>query len=139
MRKVKKKTNPSKGRVKNATPNELDGIKFKSKLERYTYEQLLKNNIKAEYEKEKITLVESFKFKNQTIRAVTYNPDFVGDNFIIECKGYFTEVARLKWKLFLQWLSKNKPDYDVYMPMSIKQVNEVINTIKQTINGNNSE
>jgi hypothetical protein len=130
----KKKTNPSRGRVKNATKNIYKGIEFKSKLERYCYEQLTKNDIKAEYEKEKITLIEPFKYKGKSIRATTYNPDFIGDNFIIECKGYFTEVARLKWKLFLRWMNENRPDYDVYMPKSIKQVDEVVNEIKNKLN-----
>lgn len=134
MKKSKKKTNPSKGRVKNATKNTVDGIDFKSKLESYCYKKLKEANIEAEYEIEKITLVEPFRFKGKAIRAVTYNPDFTGDKFIIECKGYFTEVARLKWKLFLQWMNENKPDYDVYMPMSIKQVDEVVNEIKNKLN-----
>lgn len=129
---MKKKKNNS--RVKNATPNTYKGIEFKSKLERYCYEQLIKNNIPVEYESEKITLLESFKYNGETIRGITYKPDFVGKNFIIECKGYFTEVARLKWKLFLNYMLKNRPDWKVYIPMGIKQIDKVVNEIKQTQN-----
>ena len=32
-----KKSIAQKGKVRNATPNEYDGIKFRSKLETYTY------------------------------------------------------------------------------------------------------
>lgn len=44
----KKKTTNQK--VKNATPNVYDGIKFKSILETYVYKQLKAHNLKAEYE-----------------------------------------------------------------------------------------
>ena len=46
MRKQTKKK--SEGRVKNATPNIVDGIKFRSKLESYTYKKLKETNIYAE-------------------------------------------------------------------------------------------
>ena len=37
-------------KVRNATPNEYDGIKFRSKLETYTYKKLKEANIMADYE-----------------------------------------------------------------------------------------
>lgn len=40
----------SKSKVKNATPNIYDGIKFRSKLETYTYKKLKEANIEAGYE-----------------------------------------------------------------------------------------
>ena len=54
------------------------------------------------------------------MRATTYNPDFTGNEFIIECKGFFTDVAKLKWKLFLRWMNENRPNCDVYMPKNQK-------------------
>jgi hypothetical protein len=126
----KKQQKRKEGRVKNATKNTYKGIEFKSRLETYCYKQLIENNIEAEYEKEKIILIEPFRFKGKAIRKTTYTPDFTGKDFIIECKGYFTEVAKLKWKLFLRWLNDNNLEhYDIYLPRNQKQVDEVIEQI----------
>jgi hypothetical protein len=81
----------SEGRVKNATKNVLDGIEFKSKLETYCYQQLQKHNIKAEYEGVRYEILPSFTYQGEVIRRMSYTPDFVGDGFIIECKGLIGE------------------------------------------------
>lgn len=86
QRKTRKKKITNK-KVKNATPNIYDGIKFRSQLETYVYKQLKAHNLKAEYEPIKFELIPSFVFCGKKIRAMTYTPDFVGDNFIIEAKG----------------------------------------------------
>lgn len=53
MKKQKKQ-----GRVRNATPNEYDGIKFRSKLETYTYKKLKESKIKCEYETHRYELLQ---------------------------------------------------------------------------------
>jgi hypothetical protein len=65
-------------KVRNATPVTLDGINFRSKLERYCYEQLKLYNIECEYEKYSYTLLPAFKYNDENVRAITYKPDFVG-------------------------------------------------------------
>ncbi len=42
----------------------IDGIKFDSNLESFMYTLLRDNKIKADYEGEKFTLIESFKFSS---------------------------------------------------------------------------
>ena len=81
----------SKGRVKNATINKYDNIEFKSKLETYCYQQLKKYNIKADYESVRFEILPSFTYLGEVIRRMSYTPDFVGDGFIIECKGLIGE------------------------------------------------
>ena len=76
MKKQRKKK--SNGLVKNATPNEFDGIRFRSKLETYTYKKLKEAKIDAEYEKHKFELLPAFNFHGEKVRAITYLPDFVG-------------------------------------------------------------
>ena len=83
---VRKRTK-KEGKVKNATPTQLDGIKFRSKLEAYTYKKLKEANIKAEYEPIHFELIPKFEYQGEKVRAMTYLPDFVGKDFIIECKG----------------------------------------------------
>ena len=66
VRKRRRKPTTSKGRVKNATPLEVNGIQFKSKLEAYCYEQLTKAGIPFKYEIERFTLVDPFIFTNDS-------------------------------------------------------------------------
>lgn len=95
---IRTKRKKSEGRVKNATPNICDGIEFKSKLETYCYQQLKKHNIQAEYEGIRFEILPSFTYQGEVIRRMSYTPDFVGDGFIIECKGMLGES--LKNKIF---------------------------------------
>lgn len=118
-------------KVRNATPIEIDGIKFKSKLEGYVYKKLKEYNIFAEYEPIKFILIPSFYFLGKKIRPITYTPDFVGNNFIIEAKGRPNETFPLKWKLFLYKLYyenlTNK--YQLFIVHNHKEVDECINKI----------
>lgn len=75
------------GKVKNATPTQYDGIKFRSKLEAYTYKKLKEAKVYAEYEPTHFELIPKFEYQGEKVRAMTYLPDFVGKDFIIECKG----------------------------------------------------
>lgn len=122
---------PTNKKVKNATEVIYDGIKFRSKLEVYTYKKLKEYKIKAEYETLKLELIQPFEYKGVKVRKMTYTPDFVSDNFIIECKGRPNDVWPIKYKLFLNYLYRNNLDYDVYIPHNHKEVDEVIEQIRE--------
>lgn len=124
MRQIKRK----KGKVKNATPNIYDGIKFRSKLETYTYKKLKEANIYSEYEQHRYELLPAFTFQGSKIRAITYLPDFVGDNFIIECKGFPNEAWPLREKLFKYYLRDTK--YKFYIVHTQKEVDKLISELK---------
>ena len=128
------KNQVKKGKVKNATPTQLDGIKFRSKLEAYTYKKLKEANIYAEYEQYRYMLLPSFIFENKTVRAITYLPDFVGSNFIIECKGFPNESWPLREKLFKYYLTNNMPNYSFYLVRNQRQVDELIKKLKDENN-----
>jgi hypothetical protein len=130
MKNTKRKKSPNK-KIKNATENIYDGIKFKSKLETYVYKQLKVNRIKAEYEPTKFELIPSFVFCGKKIRPMTYTPDFVGDNFIIEAKGMPNDVFPYKWKLFMWYLlNKNLAEkYKLYIVHNQKETDACINEI----------
>lgn len=120
-------------KVKNATETMSNDIKFRSKLEAFTYNQLLKENIPVKYEKYRFTLLPSFKFGDTTNRAITYTPDFVGENFIIECKGFPNDAFPLKWKLFQYWLSYVEPNTKLYLVHTQKEVLSLIPQLKQQL------
>lgn len=129
-----RKRTKKEGKVKNAQPNIYDGIRFRSKLETYTYKKLKEAKINAEYEQHRYTLLPSFKFNNKTVRAITYLPDFVGKDFIIECKGFPNEAWPLREKLFKFYLANCLPNVNFYLVRNQKQVDELIDKLK---NGRN--
>lgn len=124
---MKKRQKTNRG----GTKIEYNGIKFRSKLEAYCYKKLKEANIYAEYEQRRYTLLPSFKFDNKTIRAITYLPDFVGKNFVIECKGYANESFPLREKLFKYYLTKNEPHMQYFLVKTQKQIDALIDKLKQ--------
>ena len=97
-------------KVKNATVNVYEGIKFRSKLETYTYTKLKQAGIQnIEYEQNRYELLPKFQYNEENIRAMTYTPDFViNGNIIIECKGQPNDAFPLRWKLFKHYLYSTK-------------------------------
>ena len=124
-----------------------DGITFASGLERYMYMALKKAKIKAEYEGDTFVLIPGFHFPNTSlerqrngrggftnrggrkIQAITYTPDFVGADFIIECKGRANEVFPMRWKLFKKYLVDNNLNHKIYKPQNQQECDIVINNI----------
>ena len=127
----------------------FDGINFASGLERYTYMALKKAKLFEGYENEVFQLVEGFDFTNQAyekqangkgeyinrgqkkILGIKYTPDFVGKDYIIECKGRANESFPLRWKLFKLWLTKNKIGKTLYKPQNQKEVDRTVMLIKE--------
>ena len=126
-----------------------DGIKFASGLERYTYMALKKNKLYEGYESETFQIIESFNFPNisyekqanskgeyinrgsKKILGIKYTPDFIGKDYIIECKGRPNESFPLRWKLFKLWLTKNNIGKILYKPQNQKEVDRTIALIKE--------
>ena len=135
-------------------PTEVDGIKFRSKLEAFTHRKLKENNILNEYESEKYVLLEGFYYTSDTheqstkgyinrgkekVRAITYTPDFLcpNRNWIIECKGFANDRFPLKWKMFKNLLRETNPECKLFVPKNQKQVLETIEIIKNLWNESN--
>ena len=125
-----------------------DGINFASGLERYTYMALKNNKLFEGYENEVFQLVENFNFRNETyekqangkgeyinrgqkkVLGIKYTPDFVGKDYIIECKGRANESFPIRWKLFKLWLTKNNIGKTLYKPQNQKEVDQTMILIK---------
>ena len=124
-----------------------DGINFASGLERYTYMALKKNKLFEGYENEVFQLVEGFNFDNESfekqangkgeytnrgqkkILGIKYTPDFIGKDYIIECKGRANESFPLRWKLFKRWCVKNEDTRPLYKPQNQKDIAIMIKII----------
>ena len=118
------------GKVRNATPTSVDGIKFKSKLEAYCYIKLKEAKINATYESKRYVLIPNFNYNGEKIRAMTYLPDFVAKDFIIECKGLVTDSFPLRFKVFKYTLYKDKNNIKIYLVRNHKQIDDMILDIK---------
>ena len=140
------------GKVRNATISTVDGINFKSKLEAYCYKRLKEEHIQVDYEKYIFVLQPAFECKSESIepnkrtkkfekatkkiRPITYTPDFVSieGNWIIECKGFPNDLFPLKWKIFKWYLTQQNINTILFLPRNMKQVDEVIELIKNSEN-----
>lgn len=156
-----KKIRGKNKKIKNAKSLELDnGLKFRSKLELFTYQKLLENKIKDfKYEEEKFVLNDGFEFNNESyesyerkldngkvkqfgdvdhkIRPITYLPDFTHINhssktgWILEVKGYANDTFPLKWKMFKKWLHDNNYNLTLFKPNNQQNVLKCIQIIKE--------
>lgn len=147
----------SESKVRNATKVSAYGITFDSKLELYTYEALMKAGIPAEYQPKHFEVFPAFEFQgamkfdgdwvvkkgkrkkvhsttlgtfksDPKVKAITYTPDFIGDTFIIECKGHPNESFPLRCKLFKYTVKDSGLKY--YIVKNQKQVDAMIKQIK---------
>mgnify|MGYP000867866244 CR=1 FL=1 len=134
-----------------ASKTGVDAVKFQIFK---TAELMVNNTPKAEYQKNTTKLDESFndmiaklefpfesyercgnskgEYKNRgnkKILNIKYTPDFVGDNFIIECKGRANESFPIRWKLFKAYVHKHLPNITLYKPQNQKECEETVNLI----------
>ena len=136
-----------RSKVRNAKKSSYKGLDFKSNLELHCYKKLEEAKVPVKYEEKTFTIFPAMVYpqacyegttkklynKGSKIRPITYTPDFVDPNgkFIIETKGYANESFPLRWKLFKKHLKDNNHHYVLFMPRNKKQVNEVVELIKQ--------
>jgi len=140
-----------KRKVRNTTKSKTtllyDNIQFRSSLEVYCYQQLKKHDLEANYETLVIELIPKFTFTGKCLessktglkldssacRPMTYTPDFVGNGWIIECKGFRgMDTWQIKRKLIKYYLKDSGIDY--YIPSNKKQIDETIKIIKENDN-----
>jgi|TARA_Y100000389_G_scaffold5902_1_gene5670 hypothetical protein len=146
---MRKKRSKKRGPVV-AKKVSYDGHNFASGLERYMYIALKKAKIRAKYEGETFVLMNGFHFENESyekqangkgefinrgskrILPIKYTPDFIGEDFIIECKGRANESFPMRWKLFKLLVSQQFPNYTLYKPQNQKECDRVVEIIKSS-------
>ena len=68
--------------------------------------------------------------RSKKVLPIKYTPDFIGDSFIIECKGRANESFPIRWKMFKKYVKANLKCVTLYKPQNQKECDEVINLIK---------
>lgn len=127
------------------------GVTYKSSLELSMGVLLTEAGINFEYEPKRLELVEGFDFPFKSFErqsngkgdmvnrgekkliGITYTPDFVGEDFIIETKGYANESFPLRYKLFKKWLADQAYDpnkFAIYKPQKVSECEQVIKLIQ---------
>jgi len=127
----------------------VDGINFASGLEKYMYLALKEANIPADYEGKTFIVMEGIDFittsyercangkgefkdrGNKKILPIKYTPDFIGEGFIIECKGRANESFPLRWKLFKKVVNNEQPRVILYKPQNHKECDETVKLIQR--------
>lgn len=117
----------TKGKIKSAKVS-ADGYTFDSKLEYHFYHKCKQLGIKVAVKPETFTVLDKFKFHAETVRAITYTPDFYlpEHNVIIETKGFPNDSFPMRLKLFKKHLVdtgrtetykqlKNQKEIDTYL------------------------
>ena len=125
----------------------VDNITFASGLEKYMYEALKNANIEAKYEGKTYELISGFNFDNisyercangkgdfkdrgnKKILPITYTPDFIGEGFVIECKGRANESFPIRWKLFKKVVNNTDPHVIIYKPQNQKECDKTAELI----------
>ena len=143
---MRRRKNKQRGPVR-AKKVVYDGITFASGLEKYMYRALKKAKIKAKYEGRTYTIQSGFEFNmdsyerqsngkgefkqrgKKKILPIKYTPDFIGDGFIIECKGRANESFPMRWKLFKGYINTVQPYVTLYKPQNQKECDQVIELI----------
>ena len=128
------------------------GITYKSGLERNMAVLLDAANIPFKYESEVFEVLPTFRFPlksyerqgngkgdminrgEKKVLGIKYTPDFIGEGFIIETKGYANESFPMRWKMFKHMLFEQGVQADdlvIYKPQKISECEQVIILIKE--------
>lgn len=149
-------------KIKNTSPKEYNGIKFRSTLEVMVYKTLLAEGFNPEYEKYTWTLFDGFvphvpfytknHFKrkdkrievlskytikdNRPLSEITYTPDFVftynDKRIIVEVKGFENDCFPMKFKMFRYELEYEEQETELWEIFTKKQLLECINHLRQS-------
>lgn len=100
-------------RIQNVSPKEWNGTMYRSTLEADTAKVLDALGIPFQYEPFKLELVQGFRcrFQREKVIAITYTPDFIIDDIMLECKGFETPEWKIKKKLLFKYLEENNSNY----------------------------
>lgn len=145
-------------KIINATPEEYDNIRFKSKLEKMIYKTLKENGFEPLYEPSTYVIWKGFKpttpfydmdkntrllkLNDKKIIDIKYTPDFMflynSIIIIIEAKGMENDVFYIKKKMFIKYLDSLYTEkgeksiyFEVYTKKQLLQAIEIIKSYGQ--------
>lgn len=118
-------------KIKNATPTTYKGVQYRSKLEVRFAMMLDAEKIPFAYEEETWVVLDKQTYMGKTIRCVTYTPDFIIGNVVVEIKGFRNDVFPLKKKLIIKFINENRPDTVFIEAKTVADMRAAVDVIKQ--------
>ena len=118
-------------KIKNATPTTYKGVQYRSKLEVRFAMMLDAEKIPFAYEEETWVVLDKQTYMGKTIRCVTYTPDFIIGNVVVEIKGFRNDVFPLKRKLIIKFINDNRPDTIFIEAKTVADMRAAVDIIKQ--------
>lgn len=118
-------------KIKNATPTIYKGVQYRSKLEVRFAMMLDAEKIPFAYEEETWVVLDKQTYMGKTIRCVTYTPDFIIGNVVVEIKGFRNDVFPLKRKLIIKFINENRPDTLFFEAKTVADMRIVVDFIKR--------
>ncbi len=118
-------------KIKNATPTIYKGVQYRSKLEVRFAMMLDAEKIPFAYEEETWVVLDKQTYMGKTIRCVTYTPDFIIGNVVVEIKGFRNDVFPLKRKLIIKFINENRPDTLFFEAKTVADMRMVVDFIKR--------
>lgn len=132
---AKDKPKEDKRTVRGAQPQEVNGIKFASKLELYFYNLLSAVNIKFNFQHE-LVAQEAFNYRGKVIRPIKIILDFYiakndcgSEEIMIDTKGFATPANKLKWKLAKSNLAKQGKEPEIHFPRTKEECDALVNQL----------
>jgi hypothetical protein len=107
-----------------------DDICLDSKLEYMCYKTLTDMNIRFEL-KRKYTIIPSFEFHGEKVRAITWTPDFylIDYDYLLETKGYANDGFGNKLKTMKYHLYTTKSKTRIAICRTQAEVQSFLNTL----------
>lgn len=118
-------------KIKNATPTTYKGVQYRSKLEVRFAMMLDAEKIPFAYEEETWVVLDKQTYMGKTIRCVTYTPDFIIGDVVVEIKGFRNDVFPLKKKLIIKFINENRPDTVFIEAKTVADMRAAVDVIKQ--------
>ena len=117
-------------RVKNAKKIQIGDVKFDSKLEGYAYQIFQGMGFTFEHQFP-FVLQEKCRFHGEAVREIKWITDFCfpEHKIVVDTKGYPTEIAKLKIKMF----KFQHPNYTLFLPKNQKEVDGICYQIKDLL------
>ncbi len=117
-------------KIKNATPTTYKGVQYRSKLEVRFAMMLDAEKIPFAYEEETWVVLDKQTYMGKTIRCVTYTPDFIIGNVVVEIKGFRNDVFPLKRKLIIKFINENRPGTVFIEAKTVADMRAAVDIIK---------
>lgn len=115
------------------------GIKFDSKRELYMYDSLMYAGISFDFQVKYIIMRGFRNNKGKKIRDIYMVVDFVvnsnGVKYIIDVKGMFLDVAKIKYKMLEKELHDLEFKYEMLFPSNKLQVDDIVQELKRRKDG----